>query len=330
MPTLADLARDERSARMVLAIIAEPNSSPTGRLLATLGGVNTVKLIESENSIPGMDQVDGAVWRDRARNRITLDRIAEIMAQSDHFDFVTPDDQGWPIQLNDLGDRAPYGLWARGDSGLLEVGAHRLVTISGARAVTEYGQHVTEELASDLAHENVTIVAGGADGIEGAAHSSALSHGGSTIVVLASGIDRPYPSGHADLFDRIGQSGLIVSETPPGSAPTRQRFIERSRLLAAFSAATVIVEAGTRSGSMHVAAEAESLGRQLGAVPGPITSAASYGTNLLLQQGRANVITNATDIADMIAHDESAHDVPSIGTPVVRTEQQHSATQRTL
>lgn len=181
-----------------------------------------------------------------------------------------------------------------------------------------------------MAYQNVTIVAGGAYGIEGAAHSSALSRGCSTIAVLASGLDRPYPSGHADLFERIGAAGLIVSEVPPGSAPTRQKFIDRSRLLAAFSAATVIVEAGTRSGTMHVVSEAESLGRPLGAVPGPVTSAASYGTNLLLQQGRAKVITNASDIANIIALDGSVHEVPSIGTSVARTGQQRNATQRTL
>lgn len=330
MPTLADLARDERSARMVLAIVAEPNHPFTGGLLANLGGIETVELIEGESSVPGMDQVDAAVWRDRARNRITVDRVAEIMAESDRFDFVTPADQGWPVQLNDLGDRAPYGLWARGDTGLFELDPQRLVTFSGARAATGYGQHVTEELAGDLAYRNVTIVAGGAYGIEGAAHSSALSRGRSTIAVLASGLDRPYPSGHADLFDRIGQSGLIVSETPPGSAPTRQRFIDRSRLLAAFSAATVIVEAGARSGTMHVATEAESLGRPLGAVPGPVTSAASYGTNLLLQQGRAQVITNASDVVDMISLDDSVHEAPSIGTSVARSGQQRSTTPHTL
>lgn len=330
MPTLADLARDERSARMVLAIVAEPNHSSTGRLLANVGGIETVKLIANESSVPGMDQVDAAVWRDRARNRITVDRVAEIMAQSNRFDFVTPADEGWPVQLNDLGDRAPYGLWVRGDTGLLDTNSQRLVTFSGARAATGYGQHVTEELAGDLGYLDLTIVAGGAYGIEGAAHNSALRRGGSTIAVLASGLDRAYPSGHAELFDRIGQSGLIVAETPPGSAPTRQRFIDRSRLLAAFSAATVIVEAGARSGTMRVATEAESLGRPLGAVPGPVTSTASYGTNLLLQQGRAKVITNASDIADMLTHDDSVHEVPSIGASVARSGQQRSTTQRKL
>lgn len=330
MPTLADLARDERSARMVLATVAEPNQASTGGLLANLGGIETVKLIESEHSIPGMDQVDAAVWRDRTRNRITVDRVAEIMVHSERFDFVTPADPDWPVQLNDLSDRAPYGLWARGDTGLFKIDRQHLVTFSGARAATGYGQHVTEELAGDLAYRDLTIVAGGAYGIEGAAHSSSLSRGRSTIAVLASGLDRPYPSGHADLFDRIGASGLIVSEVPPGSAPTRQRFIDRSRLLAAFSAATVIVEAGARSGSMHVASEAESLGRPLGAVPGPVTSAASYGTNLLLQQGRAKVITNASDIADMITLNDSVHAAPSIGTPVARSGHQRSTTPHTL
>lgn len=133
--------------------------------------------------------------------------------------------------------------------------------------------------------------------------------------MLASGVDRTYPSGHADLFERIRQNGVVVSEHAPGVAPTRQRFLDRSRLLAAFSETTVIVEAGARSGSIRTAVEARDLGRTVGAVPGPITSAASTGANLLLQQGRAQLVTNAADVRDLIEHGQFTRQLPYFGSP---------------
>ena len=140
------------------------------------------------------------------------------------------------------------------------------------------------------------MVAGGAYGIEESAHRAALAGGGSTIAVMASGIDQPYPAGHNQLFERIAQNGLIMSEVPPGISPTRQRFIDRSRIIAAISGATVVVEAGVRSGTMRTAHEAKDLGRFVGAVPGPVTSAASHGTNLLLQEGKARLVSSAADL----------------------------------
>ena len=110
---------------------------------------------------------------------------------------------------------------------------------------------------------------GGAYGIEGAAHRAALATGGDTIAVLANGVDRAYPAGHSELLDRVADVGLLVSEVAPGTTPTRHRFIARARLMAALSAATVVVEAGARSGSMKVAHDAHQLSRVVGAVPGP-------------------------------------------------------------
>ena len=180
------------------------------------------------------------------------------------------------------------------------------ITVTGARAATSYGAHVTDELCGDLAQSGRTLIAGAAYGIEASAHRAALVRDANTIAVLASGVDRPYPAGHTDLIDRIAREGLLLSEVPPSIAPTRQRFIDRSRILAALSGATIIVEAGSRSGSLHTAAEAEQLGRFVGAVPGPITSAASTGANLLLQGGHARVITKGSDIVHMLEGETSA------------------------
>ncbi|WP_083850870.1 DNA-processing protein DprA [Arthrobacter sp. TB 23] len=127
--------------------------------------------------------------------------------------------------------------------------------------------------------------------MEGAAHRSALAAGGDRIAVLAGGVDRPYPAGHRELLDRVADVGLMVSEMAPGTTQTRRRFLARGRLMAALSEASVVVEAGVRSGSLRVAAEACVLGRGVGAVPGPVTSVTSAGTHMLLRDGTARVVT---------------------------------------
>lgn len=114
---------------------------------------------------------------------------------------------------------------------------------------------------------------------------------------MASGPDRLYPAGHRDMLERVSDLGLLMSEMPPGSTPTRHRFLARGRHLAALSSATVIVEAGARSGALNVAREAHALGRGVGAVPGSVTSAASTGTHLLLSEGTAALVTGSHDLA---------------------------------
>jgi len=213
---------------------------------------------------------------------------------------------------------------------LLRAEPQTMVTFDGARAATNYGEEVTRMLTSDLAYAKYTVVSGGAYGIEGAAHNGALSAGGNTIAVLASGIDRPYPSAHADLFERIESAGLIVSEVAPGGQPTRQRFLDRARVLAAFSETTVIIEAGARSGALQVANEANDLHRSVGAVPGSILSAASNGTNMLLQQDRAHMITHASDIEDLARPGGSVALARVFGSASLQSAQRENQPSRTL
>lgn len=300
MPSLTDLARDDRSARIVLSIVGVPNDAATGRLLGKVGAVELIRLADSEVRIPGMDPVEAALWREHLHTRVSLDLVATLMAEGESFRIITPSDAAWPVALDDLGARAPYALWARGKADVLASNLSDRITITGARAASGYGIYVTEEITGDLARSGRTVVAGGAYGIEGSVHRAALAANGTTIAVLASGIDRAYPVGHADLIDRVAHHGLLISEVPPGYAPTRQRFLDRSRIMAAVSGATVIVEAGARSGTLHTANEANEVGRAVGAVPGPVTSATSNGTNLLLQAGRACVVMNATDVESLL------------------------------
>lgn len=161
------------------------------------------------------------------------------------------------------------------------------------------------ELASDLANAERVVVAGGAYGIEGAAHRAALASGGDTIAVMANSVDHPYPIGHRELLERVADLGLMVSEVPPGAVPTRHRFLARARLMAALSAATVVVEAGARTGSMAVARRAHELGRAVSAVPSPVTSITSAGPHQLLRDG-ASLVTGASDVVSPRGRDSAS------------------------
>ena len=196
-----------------------------------------------------------------------------------------------------LGRQEPFCLWVRGR---LHLGAAtaRSVAIVGARASTPYGDRVATDLADGCANLGITVVSGAAYGIDGAAHRGALAAGGPTIAVLAGGIERPYPRGHEQLIERIVQEGAVVSEVPPESAPTRWRFIERNRLIAALSRATVVVEAAHRSGAMGTASRADKLSLPVAAVPGPVTSPMSYGCHRLLRDG-AICVTSAAELAEL-------------------------------
>jgi DNA processing protein len=153
-----------------------------------------------------------------------------------------------------------------------------------------------------LARRNLVVVSGGAYGIDAAAHRSALAAGGVTVVVSAGGLDRPYPSGNATLFERAAEAGLLVSESPPGCAPQRRRFLTRNRLIAALSTGVVVVEAAARSGATNTAGHCRALGRTLMAVPGPVTSPMSAGCHALLRHEThpALLVTSLDDVLALV------------------------------
>lgn len=297
MTNLSDVVQDERTARMVLSMIVEPDDAVTGRLLGELGALELLRLAERDDVVPGLSNVDAQVWRsqfERSDARTLEQNVVE--AERAGIGALIPGDKEWPSALDDLGDRRPYVLWTRGTTSFLARPLSDFVTITGARASTSYGDHVAGQLASDLANAERFVVAGGAYGIEGAAHRAALASGGDTIAVMANGVDRMYPMGHRELLERVADLGLMVSEVPPDAVPTRHRFLARARLMAALSATTVVVEAGVRSGSMTVARRAHELGRAVGAVPGPVTSATSNGPHELLELGIARIVTHSEQI----------------------------------
>jgi DNA processing protein len=215
--------------------------------------------------------------------------LAECWACCRHGDL-------YPSPLRDAAD-APWALIGRGKPALLDgLEPYEAVTIVGARRATAYGREIARELGRELASAGMVVVSGLAFGIDGCAHRGALD-AGRTIAVLGCGPDIAYPSSHRSLWRRICESGLVLSEFPPGATPWRWTFPARNRIMAALAGMTVVVEAAARSGSLITTDLAADLGRDLGAVPGPVTSRASAGPNALLAGG-ACVIRDAQDVLD--------------------------------
>jgi DNA processing protein len=219
--------------------------------------------------------------------------------------LLVPGDGDWPAGLDDLQAHAPIALWALAPSGPLPA-FERSVAVVGARSATPYGERVAQETAYGLAERGFAVVSGGAVGIDRAAHLGALAGGGLTVAALAGGPDRFYPAQNAELLARIARQGVVLSEMPCGARPMRERFLHRNRLIAAMSRATVVVEAGLRSGAANTAAHAAQLGRPLGAVPGSVFSATSAGTHRLIREFDAVLVQNAAETAELAKDPDEA------------------------
>jgi len=291
----------EVAARAAWSVLTEPGDGVAGALIAVCGPVLALELALSDTAaLPDLGDSRAISearrrWRPRANPAAVADALNGCHDVGGR--MLLPADADWPSAVDDLALHAPIVLWTRGNPAVL--GPAPAVSIVGARAATAYGESVAAELAGDLAAGGAVVVSGGAYGIDGAAHRAALGTGGATVAFLAGGMDRAYPIGHQQLFDRIRQGGAVISEVPCGAAPTKWRFLQRNRLIAAVGMATVVVEAGWRSGSLNTAGHASSLGRPLGAVPGPVSSAASAGCHRLLREYDAVCVTNAAEVREL-------------------------------
>ena len=304
-PLGLDLADDEALHRHAVAVwcqLVEPGDSAAGRVVASLGPVEALARLVAGAPFAELTAREDSDARKRWMPRLSARAVSDTLriAAARGVQLVTRHDPVWPQQLDDLGPHAPMCLWVRGDTAALA----RLdpsVAIVGARAASGYGDLVARELAAELAGHGIPIVSGGAYGIDGAAHRAALSADGLTVALLAGGAERAYPAGHTQLIDHIAATGVVASEVPCGSAPTKWRFLQRNRMIAALTTATVVVEAGWRSGSLNTAGHAADLGRALGAVPGPITSPGSAGTHRLIREyGGAACVTSADDVRELL------------------------------
>jgi DNA processing protein len=212
-------------------------------------------------------------------------------------------DPGYPERLRELDD-PPAVLHVAGDAHALA--AAEAVGIVGARRGTAYGLEVARSLGRALSAAGLPVVSGMAMGVDSAAHVGALQAGSPPVAVLAGGADVPYPPSRRGLYARIAERGCVVSELPPGFVAHRWNFVARNRIIAGLAALTVVVEAAERSGSLTTADFAIQLGRPLGAVPGPVTSRFSAGTNGLLAAG-AGVIRDARDVLDQLLGPSAQH-----------------------
>ncbi|GHD78650.1 DNA processing protein [Salinibacterium amurskyense] len=304
-------AIEERFARATWSGLAEPGDRLAGRAIQQLGAVRALTAVvehwdperfaatlSADGDAVGDDDMAQAIdrWMPRLKSNTAL--IALRQAARFGARLLTPDDTLWPSRLNDLDWHAPSALWVRGTDEAL-AGIERGIALVGARAATGYGEHITMEASAGLVDRGYTIVSGAAYGIDGMAHRAALASHGLTVAFLAGGVDRFYPSGHDALLGRIVENGVVISELPCGSPPTKWRFLQRNRLIAAASMATVVLEAGWRSGSLNTAGHAATLGRPLGAVPGPVTSAASAGCHRLIRDYDAVCVTNPDQMAEL-------------------------------
>lgn len=302
-------------ARAAWSTLIEPGDRVAGRLIHFLGAETALRLIierfradeivsacgdelDIEPAQFAEDIAEGLTrWQPRLSSGDALNSVMHA-AQLGAF-MLTPESKLWPVGLHDLGLHSPLVLWGRGKQSALTQCENSLAVV-GARASTGYGEHVTMETVSVIAEHGVAIVSGAAYGIDGMAHRSALAVGGTTMAFLAGGVDRFYPSGHDALLARIMESGVVLAEAPCGYAPTKWRFLLRNRLIAASTQATVVMEAGWRSGSLNTANHAATLGRPLGVVPGPVTSASSAGCHRLLREYDAVCVTTASEMLELL------------------------------
>lgn len=310
----------ERFARATWTGIAEPGDRTAGLVTQALGAADALEGVVARWPssqwagavfAAGVDGVPESEfqqamerWHPRLKSAVALLALRQAVRYGTR--LLVPDADGWPVGLEDLGLHAPIGLWMRGTDVALAALA-RSVALVGARSATTYGENVVMEVSAGLVDRGYTVVSGAAYGIDGMAHRAALASRGVTVAFLAGGVDRFYPSGHDSLLTRIVAEGAIISELPCGQPPTKWRFLQRNRLIAAASQATVVVEAGWRSGSLNTAGHAAQIGRPIGAVPGPVSSAASAGCHRLIRDYDATLVTNADEVAQLLtAPGESA------------------------
>jgi len=203
----------------------------------------------------------------------------------------------FPEELRDLDATAPKVLWILGSDAALAVCPR--VAIVGTRRATAYGMRVAQELGAAFARAGACVVSGMAFGIDAAAHRGALDAGGTTIAVLANGVDQPYPKSNRPIYDEIVRTGAVISELPAGSIGYQSTFLERNRIIAALAKLTIVVDAPHDSGAMNTAKHALALGRELAAVPGPIDQPQSAGSNLLIRDG-AHFIASVEDALALV------------------------------
>ncbi|MEV0713073.1 DNA-processing protein DprA [Asanoa sp. NPDC050611] len=300
-------------ARVALTLLAEPGTRAVHRLVARHGPREALAMALA-GEIPDDTARAAVAARLAAGDPRPAAEAALATGVRLGARLVVPEDSDWPPGLAALeqvrlsaSDRRvdremapPLCIWARGEWALADA-FDRSVAIVGSRAATQYGEHVATDLAYGLAEREWTVVSGGAFGIDAAAHRGSLAAGGLTVAVLACGIERAYPVANTALFDRIAETGLLITEWPPGADPLRPRFLIRNRVIAAATRGTILVEAAARSGATQTMRRAIAMQRPAMVVPGPVTSAMSVGCHEILRQyDAARLVANVSHVLEEV------------------------------
>lgn len=279
-------------AALIWSAIAEGDDFEASKLIDQYGyALALEKVLENdENAISKL-----AIRRWSNRLSIVQHESLEAYLQRG-YTIVLRGSEYWPVGLDDLGERRPLSLWVRGNPKIL---TQKMISIVGSRDASSEGERVALDLAYNLAGEYL-IVSGGAFGIDAQAHQGALLANQPTVIVSAAGVDRVYPKQNSDIFEKcVEAGGAIVSESIPGAAPQRFRFLLRNRIIAAMSKAVIVVEAGVRSGALNTARQALEIGREVGAFPGSVFKPQCLGTNQLIRNG-ATLVMNASQVRELI------------------------------
>lgn len=288
-----------RERLILLNLVPDIGSLRLRKLLEHFGTLERLWQARSQD----LEQVNGIgpglakQLLDGIRNERALDEELAL-AQREGVSILTLYDANYPNRLKEIYD-PPLALYVRGGPSALDEAS---VAIVGSRRASLYGLEVAERLAYDLALRGVAVVSGVARGIDGAAHRGALKAHGRTVGVLGGGFCRFYPTEHESLAKQMAEHGAVISEYPMRMAPLAQNFPRRNRVISGLSLGVVIVEAAQRSGALITADCALEQGREVFAVPGPITTATSQGTHHLLQQG-ARLVTSVDDILEELRLD---------------------------
>ena len=227
------------------------------------------------------------------RGKIEPDAEAEKLLKSGIDAFTWHDDE-YPSRLKEIYDLPPV-IYVKGH---LQPDDERSIAVVGTRNPSHYGRQVAERLVYDIACAGVTIVSGLARGVDGVAHQTALDSGHRTVAVLGSGLDIIYPREHTMLSERIAENGALVSEHPLGTKPDARNFPRRNRIMSGMTLGTLVIEAGARSGALITARQALEENREVFAVPGSILSPNSEGTNRLIRESAAKLVTTCEDVLE--------------------------------
>lgn len=321
---------DPREVACAWSSLIEPGNNSAGSLIEELGAAPALEwLLHSgmPQDLPARIRYDhngiAKPWKKEVERwipRLQQTDVARELACIERLggELWYPGHPRWPSQLDDLGVSAPVALWARGNLSLTDGKTN--IALVGARASTNLGDSIATEMAYQLAADGYTVVSGGAFGIDAAVHKGAIQAAQqtlgdtvATVAFMAGGVGQLYPVSHTELFNRLLDVGLVLSEVPPLWRPAKWRFLARNRLIAAYSQATVVVEAGFRSGALSSAHRALELGREVGAVPGPATSQMSIGCHQLIRNG-ATLVSNVKEVKELVTG------LTQLELPLVETE----------